>query len=123
MFSSSGYYDAYYTKAQQVRALIASDFDRLFHEEGLSYLFTPTTPTVAFRAGERTDDPVQLYLADIFVASVGLAGLSAFSVPIGRSGGLPVGGHLIGPHLGETGLLETAAVLERAVPATEEALS
>ena len=119
---SAGYYDAYYTKAQQVRELIAGDFDRLFHEEGISYLFTPTTPTVAFRAGERTDDPVQMYLADIFVASVSLAGLPALSMPIGRSGGLPVGGHLIGPHLGETGLLETAAVLERAVPATEEAL-
>jgi len=119
---SAGYYDAYYTKAQQVRALIANDFDRLFREEGISYLFTPTTPTVAFRAGERTDDPVQMYLADIFVAAVSLAGLPALSLPIGRSGGLPVGGHVIGPQLGETELLEIAAVIEGAVPATEEAL-
>jgi len=64
-----------------------------------------------------------MYLADIFVAAVSLAGLPALSMPIGRSGGLPVGGHLIGPHLGETGLLETAAVLERVVPATEEAMA
>ena len=119
---SAGYYDAYYTKAQQVRALIANDFDRLFREEGISYLFTPTTPTVAFRAGERTDDPVQMYLADIFVAAVSLAGLPALSLPIGRSDGLPVGGHVIGPQLGETELLEIAAVIEGAVPATEEAL-
>lgn len=118
---SAGYYDAYYTKAQQTRALIANDFDRLFRQEGISYLFTPTTPTVAFRAGEKTTDPVQMYLADIFVAAVSLAGLPALSLPIGRSGGLPVGGHLIGPQLGETGLLEAAAVLEGAVPATEEA--
>ena len=119
---SAGYYDAYYTKAQRVRALIANDFDRLFREEGISYLFTPTTPTVAFLAGEKTDDPVQMYLADIFVAAVSLAGLPALSLPIGRSGGLPVGGHVIGPQLGETGLLEIAAVIEGAVPATEEAL-
>ncbi len=119
---SAGYYDAYYTKAQRVRALIANDFDRLFREEGISYLFTPTTPTVAFLAGEKTDDPVQMYLADIFVAAVSLAGLPALSLPIGRSGGLPVGGHVIGPQLDETGLLEIAAVIEGAVPATEEAL-
>ena len=120
---SAGYYGAYYTKAQQVRALIANDFDRLFGEQGISYLFTPTTPTVAFRAGEKTDDPVQMYLADIFVAAVSLAGLPALSLPIGRSGGLPVGGHLIGPQLGESGLLETAALLEGAVPATAEAIA
>lgn len=118
---SGGYYDAYYTKAQRARSLIAADFDRLFHQEGISYLFTPTTPTVAFEAGAKTADPVQMYLADIFVAAVSLAGLPAMSIPIGRSNGLPVGGHLIAPATAEAGMLSAATAIEAAVPATEEA--
>jgi aspartyl-tRNA(Asn)/glutamyl-tRNA(Gln) amidotransferase subunit A len=117
---SAGYYDAYYTRAQQARNRIAGDFDRLFREEGVSYLFTPTTPTVAFKAGEKTEDPVAMYLADIFVCAVSLAGLPALSIPIGRSEGLPVGGHFIGPALDETGLLQAAAVVEQAVDGDAE---
>ncbi len=117
---SAGYYDAYYTNAQRARSLIAGDFDRLFHQEAISYLFTPTTPTVAFEAGAKTADPVQMYLADIYVAAVSLAGLPALSLPIGRSQGLPVGGHLIAPALDEAGMLSVASAIEAAVPSTEE---
>lgn len=117
---SAGYYDAYYTNAQRARSLIAADFDRLFRQEAISYLFTPTTPTVAFEAGAKTADPVQMYLADIYVAAVSLAGLPALSLPIGRSQGLPVGGHLIAPALDEAGMLSVASAIEAAVPSTEE---
>jgi aspartyl-tRNA(Asn)/glutamyl-tRNA(Gln) amidotransferase subunit A len=115
---SAGYYDAYYTKAQRVRAMIAEDFRRAF--ERVDLLFTPTTPSTAFRAGEKTSDPVAMYLADIFVAPASLAGLPAMSQPIGRSDGLPVGGQLIAPMYEEERMLAAAAALERVVPATEE---
>jgi aspartyl-tRNA(Asn)/glutamyl-tRNA(Gln) amidotransferase subunit A len=110
---SSGYYDAYYRKAQQVRALLAEDFRRVFEDEGVHYLLTPTTPTPAFRAGEKVDDPVAMYLADIFTCSMNLAGVPALSLPGGRSAGLPVGIQLVGPHFSEPGLLGVAATLER----------
>ncbi len=87
---SAGYYNAYYRKAQQVRNLIAADFTRAFAPGGVDLLFTPTTPTPAFRAGEKTGDPVAMYLADIFVSAVSLAGLPALSLPVrplGRSPG------------------------------------
>ena len=77
---SAGYYDAYYRKAQRVRALIADDFRRAF-DGGVDLLLTPTTPTPAFRAGEKTEDPVAMYLADIFVCAISLAGLPALSLP------------------------------------------
>jgi aspartyl-tRNA(Asn)/glutamyl-tRNA(Gln) amidotransferase subunit A len=109
---SAGYYDAYYKKAQQVRALIADDFRRAF-ASGIDLLLTPTTPTPAFRAGEKTDDPVAMYLADVFVCSMSLAGLPAMSLPVGRSEGLPVGAQLVAPHFGEEQLLAAARVLER----------
>ncbi len=80
---SAGYYDAYYRKAQQVRALLAEDFRRAFREDGVDLLLTPTTPTPAFKAGEKTADPVAMYLADIFVCAVSLAGLPALSLPVG----------------------------------------
>jgi aspartyl-tRNA(Asn)/glutamyl-tRNA(Gln) amidotransferase subunit A len=118
---SAGYYEAYYGRAQRVRALIADDFRRVFAPGGVDFLFTPTTPTTAFRAGEKTADPVSMYLADIFTCPVNLAGLPAVSVPIGRSEGLPVGGQLIAPMFGDEALLEAAATLEAAVPALEEA--
>jgi aspartyl-tRNA(Asn)/glutamyl-tRNA(Gln) amidotransferase subunit A len=117
---SAGYYDAYYRKAQQVRALIADDFRQVF-ASGVDLLLTPTTPTPAFRAGEKTADPVSMYLADIFVAAVSLAGLPAVSLPVGLSGGLPVGAQLIAPFLEDERLLAAAAAIERAVPALEEA--
>lgn len=108
---SAGYYDAYYRKAQQVRARLAADFHDAF-ATGVDLLLTPTTPTPAFKAGEKVDDPVAMYLADIFVCGVSLAGLPALSVPAGRSDGLPVGIQLIGPALSEPALLAVAAVLE-----------
>jgi len=116
---SSGYYDAYYGKAQRMRSAIAADFQGVF-AGGVDLLFTPTTPSTAFKAGEKTADPVAMYLADIFVCAVNLAGLPGVSVAIGRSEGLPVGGQFIAPYLGDTLMLEAAGVLERNLPATEE---
>jgi aspartyl-tRNA(Asn)/glutamyl-tRNA(Gln) amidotransferase subunit A len=116
---SAGYYDAYYTRAQQARALIADDFRRAF-DAGLDFLLTPTTPTPAFRAGEKTEDPVAMYLADIFVCAVNLSGLPALSLPVGRSEGMPVGAQLIAPFFGEERLLAAAATLERVVAADGE---
>ncbi len=117
---SSGYYDAYYRKAQQVRALIAQDFRAAFERQGADFLLTPTTPTPAFKAGDKTSDPVAMYLADIFVCAVSLAGLPALSLPVGLSEGLPVGLQLIGPDFAEAGLLSTAAALEAVIPAAAE---
>ena len=116
---SAGYYDAYYRKAQRVRALIADDFRQAF-ASGVDLLLTPTTPTPAFRAGEKTEDPVAMYLADIFVCAVNLAGLPAVTLPVGRSEGLPIGAQLIAPFFEEERLLAAAAALERAVPADGE---
>jgi aspartyl-tRNA(Asn)/glutamyl-tRNA(Gln) amidotransferase subunit A len=109
---SAGYYDAYYKKAQQVRALIADDFRRVF-ESGVDLLLTPTTPTPAFKAGEKTEDPVAMYLADVFVCSMSLAGLPALSLPAGRSEGLPIGAQLVSPHFAEERLLAVAGLLEQ----------
>jgi aspartyl-tRNA(Asn)/glutamyl-tRNA(Gln) amidotransferase subunit A len=116
---SAGYYDAYYRKAQRVRALIAEDFSRVF-ASGVDLLLTPTTPTPAFKAGEKLDDPVSMYLADIFVCAVSLAGLPAVSLPVGRSEGLPVGAQLIAPLLEDERLIAAAAAIERAVAADAE---
>lgn len=100
---SSGYYDAYYLKAQQVRQLIADDFDRAFAEVDL--LAGPTTPTPAFPLGQKTEDPVAMYLNDIYTIGANLAGLPALSIPCGMVRDLPVGLQLIGPHLDEARLL------------------
>ncbi len=116
---SAGYYDAYYRKAQRVRALIADDFRRAF-ASGVDLLLTPTTPTPAFRAGEKTEDPVAMYLADIFVCAISLAGLPALSLPVGLTEGLPVGAQLIAPFFEDERLLAAAAALERVVAATAE---
>jgi aspartyl-tRNA(Asn)/glutamyl-tRNA(Gln) amidotransferase subunit A len=116
---SAGYYDAYYRKAQTVRALIAQDFKRAFGS-GVDLLLTPTTPTPPFKAGEKTGDPVQMYLADIFVCPVNLAGLPALSLPVGRDGGLPIGAQLIAPDFEEARMLGVAAALERVLRPTEE---
>ncbi len=117
---SAGYYEAYYRRAQQMRALIAQDFRNAF-DRGVDLLFTPTTPTPAFKAGEKLADPVSMYLSDIFTVTANLAGLPAISVPIGRVKGLPVGGQFIGQAFLEDEMLEAAYALERVVPATEEA--
>jgi aspartyl-tRNA(Asn)/glutamyl-tRNA(Gln) amidotransferase subunit A len=113
---SAGYYDAYYNKAQQLRALITDDFRKVF-AGGVDYLFTPTTPTPAFKAGEKSEDPVAMYLADIFVCAISLAGLPAMSLPIGNDErtGLPVGGQLIAPYFGEPGMLSVAGAVESAL--------
>ena len=103
---SSGYYDAYYHKAQQVRTLIREDFSRVFQE--VDALAAPVSPLVAFPIGERADDPVRMYLVDVYTLPVNIAGLPAMSVPCGFSEGLPVGLQLIGPHLEEGRLLNIA---------------
>jgi len=117
---SAGYYDAYYRKAQQVRNLIAADFTKAFAPGGVDLMLTPTTPTPAFRAGEKTEDPVSMYLADIFVSAVSLAGLPAMSLPAGLSEGLPVGVQLIAPAFGEARMLAVASSLEAALGAPAE---
>ena len=109
---SSGYYDAYYLKAQQVRTLIRQDFDRVFRQ--VDALVTPTSPVVAFPLGARTADPLQMYLIDVCTLPINIAGLPAISIPCGFSEGLPVGMQLIGPHLSEERLLEIAFAYEQA---------
>ena len=103
---SAGYYDAYYLQAQKVRQLIADDFRRCF--ESVDIIAGPTTPTPAFRLGEKVDDPVQMYLNDIYTIGVNLAGLPGISVPCGFSDDLPVGLQLIGPAFGEQAVLNFA---------------
>src|SRR5690606_1807631 len=110
---SAGYYDAYYRRAQQVRALIAQDFTDVF-SGGVDALFTPTTPSPAFAFGERSD-PYEMYLNDIFTATANLAGIPGISVPIGRVNGLPVGGQILAPHFEETTMFKVAHALETAL--------
>jgi aspartyl-tRNA(Asn)/glutamyl-tRNA(Gln) amidotransferase subunit A len=108
---SAGYYDAYYRKAQQVRALIAKDFADVFNS-GVHLLFTPTTPTTAFPIGSKSD-PYEMYLSDIFTVTANLAGLPAMSLPIGRVDGLPVGGQFLANHFDERQMFAAAYALER----------
>jgi aspartyl-tRNA(Asn)/glutamyl-tRNA(Gln) amidotransferase subunit A len=108
---SAGYYDAYYLKAQQVRALIARDFADVF-TSGVHLLFTPTTPTPAFELGAKSD-PYEMYLSDIFTCTANLAGVPAISLPIGRVDGLPVGGQFIASHFDERQMFAAAYALER----------
>ncbi len=114
---SSGYYDAYYLKAQQARTLIKQDFDRVFQD--VDVLITPTSPVTAFKIGEKTGDPVQMYLIDVCTLPVNIAGLPGLSVPCGFSDGLPVGMQLIGPHFSEETLLRTAQAYETATQWTD----
>lgn len=109
---SAGYYDAYYLKAQKVRALIARDFKRAF--EDVDVLLTPTAPSAAFGIGEKMDDPIAMYLNDVFTVPASLAGLPAISVPGALSkDGLPLGLHLIGKPFDEETVLRAAAAIER----------
>ena len=109
---SAGYYDAYYLKAQQVRTLIRQDFDRAFAE--VDVILSPTSPTTAFRIGEKVDDPLAMILTDIFTTSANLAGLCGISVPCGfDAGGLPIGLQLLGPSLGEDKILRAAYAYEQ----------
>jgi aspartyl-tRNA(Asn)/glutamyl-tRNA(Gln) amidotransferase subunit A len=107
---STGYYEAYYLKAMKVRALIKRDFEEAFKK--VDVIACPTSPSTAFRFGERTQDPIKMYLADIFTVSVNLAGLPAISVPIGKVNNLPVGGQLIGRPFDEATLLKLSYLWE-----------
>ncbi len=114
---SAGYYDAYYLKGQKVRALIAEDFKKAFAE--VDAIVTPTSPVPPFRIGERVNDPLQMYLADIYTVTGSLAGLPGISVPCGRIGGkLPVGLQIIGAAFGEARVLQLAHAFEQAGGAT-----
>ena len=108
---SAGYYDAYYKKAQQVRSLITQDFHNVFNS-GVDVLFTPTTPTPAFKIGA-VSDPYEMYLNDIFTCTANLAGNPAISVPIGTVNGLPIGGQIIAPHFDEQAMFAAAYAVER----------
>jgi len=109
---SSGYYDAYYKKASQVRSLIKRDFDEAFTM--CDAIITPTTPTPAFRIGEKTDDPMQMYLSDLFTISTNLAGIPGISVPCGFSAsGLPIGVQFLAGHFQEGRLLQIASAYEK----------
>jgi aspartyl-tRNA(Asn)/glutamyl-tRNA(Gln) amidotransferase subunit A len=108
---SAGYYDAYYLRAQKVRALIARDFSQAF--EQVDAIITPTTPTAAFKLGEKTSDPLQMYLADIYTVTGSLAGIPGMSVPCGQTkAGLPVGMQIFGSHFGEARILQLAHSFE-----------
>jgi aspartyl-tRNA(Asn)/glutamyl-tRNA(Gln) amidotransferase subunit A len=116
---SAGYYDAYYRKAQRVRELIRADFARVF-AAGVHALFTPTTPTPAFKFGENLADPIAMYLSDVYVCTANLAWVPALSLPIGRDQGLPIGGQLIGAMEGEGTIVRIAQALEHSLDATAE---
>ena len=108
---SAGYYDRYYGAAQRARRRIGLELDRAF-TDGVDVLFTPTAPGPAFRLGERLDDPLSMYLSDVFTVTPNLAGVPALSVPIGDADGLPVGGQVIAPWWEEERMLTVAATLE-----------
>jgi aspartyl-tRNA(Asn)/glutamyl-tRNA(Gln) amidotransferase subunit A len=112
---SSGYYDAYYLRAQKIRALIKQDFDRAF--EKCDAVICPTSPTPAFKAGEKTGDPLQMYLCDVFTVTCNIAGIAGLSMPCGFTSGdkpLPIGLQLLGPTFGEEKLLRIARMYESA---------
>jgi aspartyl-tRNA(Asn)/glutamyl-tRNA(Gln) amidotransferase subunit A len=108
---SSGYYDAYYVKAQKVRTLIKQDFDQAFAK--VDAIIAPTSPTVAFRIGSRTDDPIQMYLADVFTIPANMAGIPGVAVPCGFSEGLPVSLQVLGRSFDEAGILRIAHAYEQ----------
>jgi aspartyl-tRNA(Asn)/glutamyl-tRNA(Gln) amidotransferase subunit A len=110
---SAGYYDAYYLKAQQVRTLIKQDFERAFTQ--VDVIACPVAPTTAFRIGEKADDPLAMYLSDVFTITLNLAGMCGISVPCGfDNAGLPIGLQIMGPHLGEEIVLRVAHAYEQA---------
>jgi aspartyl-tRNA(Asn)/glutamyl-tRNA(Gln) amidotransferase subunit A len=113
---SAGYYDAYYLKAQKVRTLITRDFDEAFTK--VDAIVTPTTPTPAFKLGEKVDDPLAMYLADIFTVTASLAGIPGLSVPCGKTKeGLPIGLQVLGRHFDEATVLRVGHVVEHALAA------
>jgi aspartyl-tRNA(Asn)/glutamyl-tRNA(Gln) amidotransferase subunit A len=110
-FLSAGYYDAYYRKAQQVRTLLREDFEQAFGV--CDAMVTPTSPEIAFRLGEKTSDPLTMYLSDIYTVSANLAGIPALSTPCGFVDGLPVGLQILGPALDEATPLRIADGFQR----------
>jgi aspartyl-tRNA(Asn)/glutamyl-tRNA(Gln) amidotransferase subunit A len=110
---SAGYYDAYYGRAQRVRTKVAEDFTLAFAE--VDFILTPTAPSVAFRLGERTADPLSMYLEDFCTVPMSLAGIPAISIPCGHSDGLPVGLQIVGPAFSESRLLDAAHALEQSI--------
>jgi aspartyl-tRNA(Asn)/glutamyl-tRNA(Gln) amidotransferase subunit A len=112
---SAGYYEAYYGKAQKVRTLIRRDFEEAFSK--VDVILTPTSPTPAFRIGEKTGDPLTMYLSDIYTIPCNLAGIPGISVPCGMSrDGLPIGAQILGKHFREEDILKAAAAIERGIP-------
>jgi aspartyl-tRNA(Asn)/glutamyl-tRNA(Gln) amidotransferase subunit A len=108
---SAGYYDAYYRKAQQVRTLLTRDFIEAFAQ--VDAIVAPVTPTPAFKLGEKTDDPLQMYLEDIYSVAASLAGICGMSVPCGQTkAGLPIGVQVLGKHFGEATMLRVGAAIE-----------
>jgi aspartyl-tRNA(Asn)/glutamyl-tRNA(Gln) amidotransferase subunit A len=108
---SSGYYDAYYLKAQKVRRIIKQDYDNAFKE--IDLILSPTTPTTAFKIGEKTDDPLQMYLSDVYTTSANLAGIPGINIPIGTDeAGLPIGMQLLADQFNELKLLQLSKVIE-----------
>ena len=103
---SAGYYDAYYLKAQRVRTLIRREFDDVF--EKFDALITPTSPTTPFKIGEKTDNPVQMYLSDVCTLPINIAGVPAISIPAGFSDGLPIGMQIISKPFAEETILKIA---------------
>ena len=109
---SAGYYDAYYLKAQKIRRLISDDFRAVF--EQVDVIMGPTSPSVAFHFGEKSADPIAMYLSDIYTIAVNLAGLPGMSIPVGFSKNLPVGMQIIGNYFSEAKLLNVAHCYQRA---------
>jgi aspartyl-tRNA(Asn)/glutamyl-tRNA(Gln) amidotransferase subunit A len=108
---SAGYYEAYYLKAKKVQALVKKDFDQAFQKFDL--LLTPVSPTVAFKIGEKIEDPLTMYLGDVHTVPINPAGLPAISIPCGFVDGLPVGLQIIGPQFSEALILSAALVFEQ----------
>ncbi len=109
---SAGYYDAYYLQAQKVRTLLKRDFEAAFQQ--VDVIFTPSAPDVAFNKGQKMDNPLQMYLSDIFTVTANLAGICGVSVPCGFERGLPIGLQILGPALGESAILKAAYAYEQA---------
>jgi aspartyl-tRNA(Asn)/glutamyl-tRNA(Gln) amidotransferase subunit A len=109
---SAGYYDAYYKKAQQVRTLVARDYQQVF--ERVDVIVGPTSPTVAFMLGEKVEDPLAMYLNDVYTVPANLAGIPGISIPCGLAGGLPIGLQILGKHFGEGEVLRVGHAYQQA---------
>ena len=108
---SSGYYDAYYKKAMQVRTLIKKDFDEAFKK--VDAIITPVSPTMPWKIGEKVNNPLAMYLSDIYTVTANLAGIPGLSVPIGLIDGLPAGMQILGPHFSEGMLFQVGQAVEK----------